>query len=171
MAPTAGQVAVAAMPLSVPSTAPAIDSFAALVALAGERRDVQLKSALERDIRPVRIEPGLVEFGLVAGASPDIVQRLGRRLQEWTGQRWTVALAREATTSTLRERAAENAASEKARRADEMRTIPLVRALLDAFPGAEVLPERVSPEEADTPADVPDDDGTGLEPDYTDDDL
>ena len=35
---------------------------------------------------------GRIDFSLVEGASPEIAQTLSRRLREWTGERWMVAL-------------------------------------------------------------------------------
>ena len=48
-------------------------------------------------MRLARFEPGRIEFSLVEGASPAIVQALSRRLGEWTGERWMVTLAAGAT--------------------------------------------------------------------------
>ena len=45
-----------------------IDSFPALVALAGEKRDVMIKAALEADVRLVRIEDGRLELALEPAA-------------------------------------------------------------------------------------------------------
>ena len=45
----------------------AMRSFAELVALAAEKRDIQIKTALERDVRLVRFEQGVLEFSLAPG--------------------------------------------------------------------------------------------------------
>ena len=42
----------------------ALASFQELVALAAERRDLTIKSALERDVRLVRFEDGRLEIAL-----------------------------------------------------------------------------------------------------------
>jgi DNA polymerase-3 subunit gamma/tau len=181
-APSAGLARVAgAYPAALPmqaelprdAAAPRlrIDGLPQLVALAAERRDVQVKAALERDIRPVRLEHGVFEFGLVEGAPTDIVQLIGRRLQEWTGQRWTVALASQADQPTIREMARRAEEAGHAERVRDLGAIPLVRALLEAFPGAEIIRERLPAAEAEAAADEPDDDGLALGPEYTDDDL
>ena len=67
-------------------------SFAALVALADEKRDMQLKIALEREVRLVRFEPGRIEFELAPGGSPQLAQHLTQRCRTWTGERWMVSL-------------------------------------------------------------------------------
>ncbi|MGO9004306.1 MAG: DNA polymerase III subunit gamma/tau [Beijerinckiaceae bacterium] len=123
-------------------------SFDALVALAAQNRDVQLKLSLERDVRLVRFEEGSIEFSLVPGASPQIAQTLMRRLQEWTGTRWMVAISTVAGAPSLREQAL--AAAEAA--TVGVRRDPLVRRVLEHFPGAEIVavrtPEAAAPQDS-----------------------
>ena len=64
-----------------------------------------MKLALERDVRLVRFEDGRLEFAASEGASPQLAADLSRRLGEWTGRRWIVALSSEAGQPTLREKA------------------------------------------------------------------
>jgi DNA polymerase-3 subunit gamma/tau len=115
-----------------------LNSFAELVALAGTQRDIQLKTALERDVRLVRFEQGVLEFSLAPGGSPGLAAQLTRKLQDWTGQRWMVALSTAPGAETLVE-AAE--AREKERRVG-VQAHPLVRATLDRFPGAVIVAVR-----------------------------
>jgi DNA polymerase III subunit gamma/tau len=135
-------VIAAANPSYQPQPAPAaaptmrIDSLAALVALAAEKRDPMLVSALERDVRLVRFEDGLFEFNLAPNADAGIVQRVGRRLQEWTGRRWTVALSNETGDPAIRELQDARRAEEEAQRHQH----PVVQAVLAMFPGATVIP-------------------------------
>jgi DNA polymerase-3 subunit gamma/tau len=133
--------------------------FEDLVALAAERRDLQLKVALERDVRLVRFEDGQIEFALAEGASRALASDLTRRLHEWTGRRWVVAVSSQQGEATLHERT-------KAR--DEERLTgaaahPLVRAVLEHFPGAAIVDVRdnAPPAVPDTavPDDSPDADG------------
>ena len=73
------------------------------MALAGQHRDIQMKLALERDVRLVRFEQGQIEFSLSSGASPQLAQTLARRLQEWTGTRWMVAVSNAPGAPSLKE--------------------------------------------------------------------
>ena len=121
-----------------------LSTFEDVVALAGLHRDIQLKLALERDVRLVRFEDGAIEFSPAPGASAQLAQVLMRRLQEWTGRRWIVAVASEAGAPSLKE-----AADEKARQAmNGVRADPLVRRALEVFPGAEIVAVRVVEEAA-----------------------
>jgi DNA polymerase-3 subunit gamma/tau len=147
-----------------------IASFPELVALAGEKRDLLTKSALEADVRLVRIEDGRLEIALERNASGTLVNDLSRKLEQWTGRRWTVIVSNEAGQPTLREQnLVEKNQRERAAEAD-----PRVREVLARFPGAKVVEVRklaAEPPESDIssvglsddfgddgPADGPDDD-------------
>jgi DNA polymerase III subunit gamma/tau len=110
--------------------------FEDVVALAAAQRDIQLKVALEHDVRLVRFEEGSVEFALVPGASPQIAQQLTRRLQEWTGRLWMVAVSAEASSAPSLSEQAEAAASAAML---GVRADPLVQRALALFPGAEII--------------------------------
>jgi DNA polymerase-3 subunit gamma/tau len=148
--------------------------FEDLVALAHANRDIQLKTALERDVKLVRFERGAIEFSLAPGASPQLAQTLMRRLQEWTGIRWMVAVSREEGAATLKEQA-DARAEEKM---TGLRALPLVRKALETFPGAQIVairgpeaePEPVTAAIAPETADGGDEIGYADQI-YTEDDL
>jgi len=118
--------------------------FEDVVALAGQHRDIQMKLALERDVRLVRFEQGQIEFSVVPGGSPLLAQTLARRLQEWTGSRWMVAVSNAQGRPSLKEQ--EDA---KARMAlSGVHAEPLVQSVLAAFPGAEIVAVRAAAEPA-----------------------
>jgi DNA polymerase III subunit gamma/tau len=150
--PSMARTSGAALRATAPQAQPAepglrLSRFEDVVAQAAATRDIQLKMALERDVRLVRFEEGSIEFALTPGASAQIAQTLMRRLQEWTGRRWMVAVSREVGAPSLKEQAeAATAASLHGVRAD-----PLVRAVMDQFPGAEIVAVREI-ESTETPA-------------------
>lgn len=115
-----------------------IGRFEELVALATEKRDLQIKAALERDVRLVHCEDGKLEIALEPGANKTLVNELSRKLSGWTGRQWMVIVSRDAGASTLRAQAeAQDAERKRGVRAD-----PLVQAVLDRFPGAEIVAVR-----------------------------
>ena len=75
-----------------PPNGPGLARFEDIVAFARAKRDLQLVQALEREVRLARFEPGSIAFTPVEGAAASLAQTLARRLQEWTGERWMVAL-------------------------------------------------------------------------------
>jgi DNA polymerase-3 subunit gamma/tau len=149
---------------AAPAAAPtlAITTFPALIALAGEKRDIMMKTALERDVRLVRIEDGKLEIALEPSARKTLVNDLSRKISEWTGRRWMVVVSTEPGTPTVSsQNAAKRDALEQGVRAD-----PLVQAVLAKFPGAEIVGVKrrddapdVAPPAGDEPPPNPDDYG------------
>ncbi|MGV2980793.1 DNA polymerase III subunit gamma/tau [Camelimonas sp. ID_303_24] len=129
--------AVAAQAGPAPKAAPAvrIARFEDLVALAGDKRDIGLKVALERDVRLVRFEDGVIEFALAENGGRHLASELSGRLQEWTGRRWVVAISSQPGEDTIQQRRA----TAKAERHSDAAAHPLVRAVLDRFPGAQIV--------------------------------
>ncbi len=118
-----------------------IETFAQLVAWAGEKRELKLKIALETDVRLIRFEPGQMEISLTEEAAPGLVGELSRKLEEWTGRRWIIAVSREAAAETI----AETRKSHRQKMVDAARADPLVAAVLTHFPGAEIVDVRLDP--------------------------
>jgi DNA polymerase III subunit gamma/tau len=115
-----------------------IASFPELVALAGEKRDLITKSALETDVRLVRFEDGRLEIALERNAQRTLVNDLSRKLEQWTNRRWTVVVSNEAGQPTLREQSLV-ARSERERAAE---ADPRVKEVLARFPGAKLVEVR-----------------------------
>src|SRR4051794_10862952 len=120
-----------------PAAAPtlAIANFPALIALAGEKRDILMKSALERDVRLVRFEDGKLEIALEPSARKTIVQDLQRKISEWTGRRWMVVVSSESGAPTI----SSQAEAKRSQLEQGVRSDPLVQAVLARFPGAEIV--------------------------------
>jgi DNA polymerase-3 subunit gamma/tau len=138
--------AVAAPALAMP------ESYAELVALAGAKRDLLLKHALEADIRPVSFDLGRIEVALTERADPGIVQTLSARLKTWTGRPWMVTVStRGEAGQTIREQKAEREAAHRAEAHDD----PLVQAILETFPGAKVVNVQVHSDGTEVPAMAP----------------
>jgi DNA polymerase-3 subunit gamma/tau len=132
-------------PVAAPAAEPTlrIDTFADLVALAGEKRDLKVKHALEHAVRVVRFEDGHLELGFTDHAGPGLAGELSRRLEEWTGRRWMVVVAREAAAPTI----AEERQQARTRLVDDARSHPLVAAVIARFPGAEIVDVRATSDE------------------------
>ncbi|MEJ1159592.1 DNA polymerase III subunit gamma/tau [Prosthecomicrobium sp. N25] len=150
VAPPWEEPAPAAAPRPVPPAAPGgaerhVGTLEDIAALAAEKRDIRLKMAVERQVRPVRMEPGRLEVALAPEAPRDLAQDLSRKLTEWTGLRWMVIVSREEGGATI----AETREAQRNRLVSDARADPLVAAVLKRFPGAAIVDVRVnrSPEE------------------------
>ena len=120
-------------PVAAPTLS--INSFAELIVLAAEKRDITTKMALERDVRLVRCEDGQLEIALEARAPKTLVHDLQRKLTGWTGKRWIVVVSKEQGAPTMRAQAdAQQAEIERGVQND-----PLVQAVLSRFPGAKIV--------------------------------
>lgn len=144
---------------SEPAAHRRIDTYPALVALAAEKRDLQIKAGLEADLRLVRMEDGRLEVALERSAARTLVNELSRKLEQWTGRRWTVVVSNEAGQATLREQA-------KADKDELTRGVhedPRVKAVMARFPGTQVIDVRkLAPElPSDDAHDPPPDDLDG----------
>ena len=113
-------------------------SFAEVVALFRDNREVLLQSELELKVHLVHFEPGRIEFHPGPGTRPDLASQIGRYLGEWTGRRWLVSVSREPGQPTIAEQrhAAENEQRDRASRH------PLVLAVQNHFPGAAIADVR-----------------------------
>jgi DNA polymerase-3 subunit gamma/tau len=115
-----------------------IANFPELVALAAEKRDLLTKAALEADVRLIRIEDGRIEVALERSAARTLINDLSRKLEQWTGRRWTVVVSNEPGQPTLRSQN-ELARSQRERAAE---ADPRVQEVLARFPGAKVVEVR-----------------------------
>ena len=130
--------------------APAIElrSLEDIVALAKAKTARLLATQLESNVHLVSLERCRIEFRPNAQAPKSLATDLAQRLRDWTGERWIVTLASEGGAPTLVE---SRAAAERAKK-DAVSQEPFVRAVLDAFPGAEIIAVRDREEPEPPPA-------------------
>ena len=124
-------------------------SFEQVVALIRSRREVKLLIEVETHLRLVSYSPGRIEFQPTDDAPRDFAQRLGKRLQDWTGVRWAVSVVTEGGAPTIAET---RDAETRAREADALEH-PMVQAVLTAFPAAKITairtPDEIAQEAAE----------------------
>ncbi len=123
----------------------ALNRFDDVVALAGERRDVKLRIALEEQVSLVRYDgaAGAIDLFLLPGASAELANELREKLNKWTGRRWIVALSKVRGERPIGEIRREREARELA----ALKQHPAVAAVLEVFPDAEITPVRPVPRE------------------------
>jgi DNA polymerase-3 subunit gamma/tau len=121
---------------------PMPQSFADVVSLAAQHRDIKLQTALTRDVHLVHFEAGRIEFRPGPAAQQQLAAQLSERLSLWTGTRWIVSVSNNAGASTIDEETFSNA---QRREAEALRD-PLVQEALKFFPGAEIVAVRDSGE-------------------------
>ncbi|HEY5338239.1 MAG TPA: DNA polymerase III subunit gamma/tau [Rhizomicrobium sp.] len=125
-------------PTASVQNAPALRTLEDIAALAIAKGAPVLKVHIENDMHLVSLEQGKIEFRPSDRAPRTLSGDLAQRLKEWTGTRWVVSVAREGGAPTIAE-AKKNAHAAKL---DSVMQEPMVRAVLDRFPGAEVIAVR-----------------------------
>ena len=131
-----GNVATATKLDAAPS--PTLRSLEDIAALAIAKGAPVLKVHVENDMHLVRLEPGHLEFRPSARAPRTLSGDLAQKLKDWTGMRWVVTVAREGGAPTI----AEARKAQKAAALEAVAQEPMVRAVLDRFPGAEIVAVR-----------------------------
>ncbi|MCA3717784.1 MAG: DNA polymerase III subunit gamma/tau, partial [Brevundimonas sp.] len=121
---------LAARPAAQPSL-PDPQSFEAVVALIGEKREIALQMDVQRYVRPVSFKPGQLTFEPAPGAPANLATRLAGRLKDWTGRQWFVVANGQGGGETLIEQEKKAAASLRA----EVEADPFVQAVMQTFPG------------------------------------
>jgi DNA polymerase-3 subunit gamma/tau len=147
------------------ATAPRLASFRDVMAIALAERDPLLHGHLLHSVHLVRFAPPVIELRPHADAPRDLASKLAALLQRVTGTRWTIAISAAAGEATL---ADQGSAAERDRRSVAAEH-PLVRAIMEAFPGAKIetvndpfadfygLPAEISLGEPGTPGFTTDD--------------
>jgi DNA polymerase-3 subunit gamma/tau len=126
-------------------------TFEAVVALIGEKREIALQMDVQRYVRPVSFKPGALTYEPVDGAPANLATRLSSRLKDWTGRQWFVVANGQGGGETLIEVEKKARAAERA----EVEADPFVVAVMAAFPGAKIGEIRTPPPAPDLPT-IPD---------------
>ncbi|WP_375279960.1 DNA polymerase III subunit gamma/tau [Pseudooctadecabacter sp.] len=141
---SAGGAAVAIATQEALQHYPTFDHVAELIR---RHRDVKLLVEVETGVRLAAYQPGRIEFEPAPNAPQDLAQRLGSRLQAWTGNRWAVTVVNDGGAPTI----AEVRDAEMNALRDRATTHPVVQAVLSQFPGAKITEIR-SPKELEAEA-------------------
>jgi DNA polymerase-3 subunit gamma/tau len=78
-----------------------INSFDALVECANNKKEIELKFDLERNVRVVKFETGKIDISFNEKLSKNFVRSLTEKLKLWTGERWIISLSKEIGKSTI----------------------------------------------------------------------
>ena len=120
-----------------------------------DQGEINLAGQLTHNVRLVSYRPGRLEIALTDKAQPDITNRLVRVFRKHFGPQWSVSVASESEAATLHEQGE----AMKRETAEREMEDPLVRAVLEVFPEAQLLGIKplVTPESDGMVADAQDD--------------
>ena len=103
-------------------------SFRDVIELAGQRKEMLLKTQLMDLVHLVRFRPGHIDIRPEPSAPADLTGRLARHLKDWTGRHWMVSISQDEGEPTEHEKDLARAMAD-----------PLVKAILETFPGTEII--------------------------------
>ena len=151
----------AAQPQSTASAAldPMPRNFAEVIALFDQHREALVRAQLWSQLHLVAFEPGRIEFRPAEGAPRDLASRLSQCLGEWTGIRWVVAVSQAEGEPTLQQQEERRDTALRS----EVASDPLVRAALEAFPGATIASVRERHAASEPGVEPADDDANSIE--------
>jgi DNA polymerase-3 subunit gamma/tau len=121
---------------------PLQDSWQRLVDRVDQSGALRVAQLMRDWIRPVELAAGRLAYQLAPGLAEDPAPELRDALLKATGERWQVGPSAGEGLPTLREQGEAAKAAEDHR----IRNSPLVEAALAAFPGAEFVDEKESPQ-------------------------
>ena len=131
-----GAVITRAAPMPEGAPTASIRSLEDIVALCEPRSELRVN--LEHNVHLVHLEPGRIEIRPTARAPRTLANDLQTKLRAATSERWTVSIASQGGAPTL----AEQKQLAKTARFEAVAQEPMVRAVLDRFPGAEIVAVR-----------------------------
>ena len=78
-----------------------INSFEKLVQITNDKKEIELKFELERNVRVVKFETGKIDISFNEKLSKNFVRSLTEKLKLWTGERWIISLSKETGKNTI----------------------------------------------------------------------
>jgi len=111
-----------------------LENFEEMVALCEAQREPTLAHHLTNSASVVAFEPGMMTFSTTHAFPADIGKRLTGFLERATGRSWRIVMSNDVGAPTL----AEQRARAKTEAVQDACGHPVVKAVLDAFPGATV---------------------------------
>jgi len=137
------------------------ESFADLVALFERHSEAAIAFQLNDNVHLKSFAPGRLDIRLKAQAPKNLTSRMIDLLKQWTGENWIISLTSDRGEDTLHEQRQEADRQLRARLAED----PLIKAVLQAFPGAGISDIRQKADEFALPDSGPFDDDGGLNSD------
>lgn len=131
-----GGVSAALSVQPAPQPADTLDTLEGVVALLAQNGEVYLSNQVYQFVHLISLKKGRLEIRIDASSpDADIAQKLTRVLKEYTGERWVVSLSGQPGAPTL----AQVQEEAQRQRLHHARQDPLVKAVFDIFPDAELV--------------------------------
>ena len=80
-----------------------ISSIEDLINLSSQKKAVQLKYDLERNVNLIKFSEGKIDISFNQNLDKNFVRNLTEKLHQWTGNRWVITLSKESGQKTFYE--------------------------------------------------------------------
>jgi len=78
-----------------------ISSFEELILLSSQKREIQLKYDLEKNVNLIKFSEGKIDISFNENLDKNFVRNLSAKLFEWTGKRWVITLTKKVGEKTF----------------------------------------------------------------------
>ncbi len=112
-----------------------ITSFENLIKLSSEKKEIELKFDLERNVNLVKFSNGQIDIAFNENLNKNFVRNLSEKLLEWTGERWVITL----TKKTGQKSFLEQMIDKKNKSLEEAKEEESYKKIKDTFPDAELI--------------------------------
>jgi len=117
-------------------TAQSPETLQDMIAMFNDHKEMIIAAQLHNDIACVTLKPGHFEFKAYETAPPALAGRVRKSLADWTGQTWMVSVVKDAGSALS---LAEMDKQVTANAQEDIKSHPNVKAILNAFPDAEIV--------------------------------
>jgi len=111
-----------------------IKNFEELIKLCNEKKELKLKYELETNVNLISFADQRIEISFNENLDRDFVKELTLKLNEWTGQRWIIALSKK--TGQLSKK--QNKEIKKSKTIEDVKNQEFYKKILELFPDAEL---------------------------------
>ena len=112
-----------------------VKSFSELINLAEQKREMELKYDLERNVRLVNFEVGKIDMNFNESLNKNFIKKLSQSLNDWTGKRWMITLSKNDNVKTFYE----DKIDKKTEALKKEKESPIYKEMLEKFPDADLI--------------------------------
>ncbi|MBD1166893.1 DNA polymerase III subunit gamma/tau [Pelagibacterales bacterium SAG-MED09] len=112
-----------------------IKSFNELVELCLNKKEMNLKYELEKNVNLVKFENGRIEISFNDNLDKDFVKNLSTKLLEWTKQRWMISFSKNKGEISIKDKEK----NKQKKLIEDMKKSNLYKTLSEYFPDAELI--------------------------------
>jgi len=109
-----------------------INSLQDLINVSNDKKEIQLKYDLERNVKLVSFNKGKIDISFNEKLNKNFIKILSEKLLNWTGERWIISLSKNSDAKSIYEKSIE----EKNNKIEEFKNSRLAREIEKSFPDA-----------------------------------